>query len=472
VLRPARALVAALAVVVLALAAQSASAADRMWIGFHDDPVLRFGDDRQSELQAVRAANATIVRTLVEWRTVAPTRPRSAANPFDRAYRFDDLDELVRSTQAHGMEVLMTIWGTPKWANGNKGPAFLPRNMADFRNFARAVATRYNGRRAGYPFVRFYGIWNESNLGNFLAPQFDARGRVVSPKAYAKLAAAGYAGIKAGSPRALVAVGETSSNGRDRKVAGATDSTTPGTFARLLAQAAPRLKFDAWAQHPYPVPVSQGPAQRVRYPNVAFSTLGRFEKDLDKWFKRRNIPIWITEYGNETRPGEPKGVTEAQQARYAPQAIGLARKDPRVQMFVWFVFRDSKGSPWQSGVLRASGARKPAAARWAAAARAVDKLNDRVMVRGGTANPLLVVNVRDLCTNNLPGALVGVTTRTSQGTRPLGVTQTATTLALDCTVPVRVTGLRVVKGQTYRVEIDANTATTPAKRRVLTIVGT
>jgi hypothetical protein len=469
--RPVRALVAALAVTVLALAAGTASAAERMWIGFHDDPVLRFGDDRQAELAAVRRANATVVRTLVEWQYVAPKRPRNAANPFDPAYRFDDLDELIRTTQAHGMEMLLTIWGTPKWANGGKGPAYLPRNMADFRNFARAVATRYNGRRAGYPFVRFYGIWNESNLGNFLAPQFDARGRIVSPRAYAKLAAAGYAGIKAGSPRALVAIGETSSNGRDKKVKGATDSTTPGTFARLLAQAAPRLKFDAWAQHPYPVPVSQGPAQKVRYPNVAFSTLKRFEYDLDKWFKRKNIPIWITEYGNETKPGEPKGVTEAQQARYAPQAIALARKDARVHMFVWFVFRDSSGSPWQSGIYRTSGAPKPAAARWAAAARSVDKLNDKLTVRNGTRNPQLIVNVRDLCANNLPGALVGLTVRAYRGTVPLPVQQTATTLGLDCTVPVRVTGLQVAKGKTYRIEVEAGTASTPAKLRMLTIVG-
>ena len=469
---PALARAVVIAVSLVALVAGPASAAERMWIGFHDDPVLRYGADRQAELEAVRGANATIVRTLVEWRYVAPTRPRSATNPFDRAYRFDDLDELVRTTQARGMEVLMTIWGTPKWANGNKGPAYLPRNMADFRNFARAVATRYNGRRPGYPFVRFYGIWNESNLGNFLAPQFNSKGKIVSPAAYAKLAAAGYAGIKAGSPRALVAIGETSSNGKDKKVKGSTDSTTPGTFARLLAQAAPRLKFDAWAQHPYPVPVSQGPNQKVRYPNVAFSTLGRFEKDLDKWFRRKNIPIWITEYGNETKPGEPKGVTEAQQATYAPQAIANAKKDPRVAMFVWFVWRDSTGSPWQSGIYRTSGAPKPAAARWAAAARTVDKLNDKVTVRGGTANPLLVVNVRDLCTNNLPGSLVGVTTRRFQGTRPLGVVQSASTLALDCTVPVRVTGLTVAKGRTYRVEVDADTATTPAKRRTITIVGT
>ena len=461
----------AAAAAVLALAAGSASAEERMWIGFHDDPVLRYGDDRLAELDAVRASNATIVRTLVEWRSVAPKRPGSATNAFDPSYRFADLDEFVRNAQQRGMEVLMTIWGTPKWANGGKGPAYLPTKMADFQNFARALATRYNGRRAGYPFVRFYGIWNESNLGNFLAPQFNSKGKIVSPAAYAKLAAAGYAGLKAGSPRAQVAIGETSSNGKDKPKKGSTDSVTPGTFAKLLAQANKRLRFDAWAQHPYPVPVNQGPGQKVRYPNVAFSTLKQFEKDLDKWFGRKNIPIWITEYGNETKPGEPKGVTEAQQAAYVPQAIAFAKKDPRIPMFVWFVFRDSAGSPWQSGVYRTSGAAKPAAARWAAAARTTDRLNGKLTVKGGTANPLVNVNFRDMCTNNVAGAPVAVTSRTLRGAQVVQSAQASTVLAFDCTITIRLTGLAVAKGQTYRAEIDAGTASTPPKRRTITIVG-
>ena len=320
--------------------------------------------------------------------------------------------------------------------------------------------------------MRFYGIWNESNLGNFLAPQFNSKGKIVSPAAYAKLAAAGYAGIKAGSPKALVAIGETSSNGKDKPKKGSTDSTTPGTFAKLVAQANKKLKFDAWAQHPYPVPVNQGPAQKVRYPNVAFSTLKQFETDLDKWFGRKNIPIWITEYGNETKPGEPKGVTEAQQAAYVPQAIALAKKDPRIPMFIWFVFRDSSGSPWQSGVYRTSGAAKPAAARWAAAATTTDRLNGKLTVKGGTANPLVNVNFRDMCTNNVPGTAVGVVTASlprhaSRAVRP-GVDDHS---RIDCTITIRLTGLVVAKGQTYRAEIDANTASTPAKRRTITIVG-
>ena len=37
--------------------------------------------------------------------------------PVRRAYRFSDLDEFVRNAGLHGMEVMLTIWGTPKWAN-------------------------------------------------------------------------------------------------------------------------------------------------------------------------------------------------------------------------------------------------------------------------------------------------------------------------------------------------------------------
>ena len=234
--------------------------------------------------------------------------------------------------------------------------------MADFQNFAKAVASRYSGRTAGYPFVRFFGIWNESNLGLFLTPQFNSKGQIVSPAAYAKLAAAGYAGIKAGNSKALVAIGETSSNGRDKPKAGASDSVQPGTFAQLVAKANKNLKFDAWAQHPYPVPVNQKPTQKVQWPNVALTSLPQFETSLDTWFGRKNIPVWITEYGSETKPGEPHGVTESQQASYVTQAIDIAKKDKRVPMFIWFVMQDSTGSLWQSGIYRKTGGAKPVAA--------------------------------------------------------------------------------------------------------------
>lgn len=460
------------AILIAAVLVPVAASADRMWVGFHDDPVLRFDPNRQSEMDNAHSTNnASILRTLVTWADVAPTKPANAADPFDPAYRLSDLDEFVRNAQLRDTEVLITFWGTPKWANGNKGRNYLPTSMADFQNFAKAVASRYSGRTAGYPFVRFYGIWNESNLGLFLAPQFNSKGQIVSPAAYAKLAAAGYAGIKAGNAKALVAIGETSSNGRDKKKPGVSDAVSPGKFAELVAKANKKLKFDAWAQHPYPVPVNQKPTQKVRWPNVALTSFPQFETSLDKWFGRKNIPIWITEYGNETKPGEPKGVTDAQQAAYLPQAIAIAKKDKRVPMFIWFVMRDSAGSPWQSGIYRTTGSPKPAQSKFAAAAKPLNPANGKLSIKGGVKNPAVTVYLRAFCANNPVGAKVGLTSSTTLAGKLVANSQPQLTLGIDCTVSYRVTGLTVAKGKTYTVTVDANTAIGDAVRRTITIVG-
>lgn len=459
------------AVSVFVLLVPAARAADRMWVGFHDDPSLRFDAPRQAALDRAAANGATVVRTLVEWHRIAPSKPTSPADPFDPAYRFDDLDEFVRNAQVRSLEVLMTVWGTPGWANGNAKPNVLPANAADFGTFTRALAARYSGRYSGFPMVRFFGIWNESNLGLFLSPQFGAQGEVVSPAAYARLAAAGYAGIKGASPKALVAIGETSSNGRDKKVVGLSDTVRPGTFMKLVAAANPKLKFDAWAQHPYPVPVNQGPGQKVLYPNVAFSTLAQFGQELDAAFKRKDIPLWVTEYGNETKPGEPLGVSEAQQAAYIPEAFGYAKRDPRIAMFVWFVLQDSAGSPWQSGIYSKDGAPKPARPKFARAAAGLSPVHGKVMVKAGTTNPSVTVYLRYFCANNPIGSVVGVTVRTTLNGALVQEGLAATTLGADCTITATLAGLRVQKGKTYVATILANTLSTPDVPRTITIVG-
>jgi hypothetical protein len=72
--------------------------------------------------------------------------------------------------------------------------------------------------------------------------------------------------------------------------------------------------------------------------------------------------IWITEYGYQTRPPDRIfGVSFANQGRYLTQAYGIARRHPRIDMFLWFLLRDERRAEgWQSGLLTASGAKKPA----------------------------------------------------------------------------------------------------------------
>ena len=181
-----------------------------MYVGLQDELALRYGHDRQQMLDVAWHANATVIRAWIEWDKIAPTPPANPRDPFDPAYVTSDTDDLVRAAQMRGMEVLFTIWGTPAWANRGAGPSHAPARARDLEDFSYAIASRYSGRYAGLPFVRFYTVWNEPNLPAFLSPQYDARGRSVAPQAYARLYRAGYRGIKAASPLAQVALGDTS----------------------------------------------------------------------------------------------------------------------------------------------------------------------------------------------------------------------------------------------------------------------
>lgn len=428
-----------------------ASAAPRMPVGFQDDATFRWSSGAADAVARAGAAHASVIRTIADWRALAPHRPAVAADSFDPAYKFGDLDALVRNAQRHGIQVMITIWGSPRWANGGNGPNVAPTRPADLTEFGRAVADRYSGRHAGYPHVGRYSIWNEPNLEIFLTPQFDRKGAITSPRAYAALYRAGYAGVKNGNPTALVAIGETSNQGRDRPSPGAAaDSVAPGTFARLLALE-PGLKFDAYATHPYPTRPNSPPTAKVRWPNVTVSQLPRLEASLDRWFGRRNLPLWITEYAYQTKPGDPYGVTEAQQARYLSQVMSQLKADARVQMFIWFIFRDSERGLWQSGISGISGRPKLSFNVFASLARSV---RGQTLEISPGVRPTIRLPVPRLAFGSPTGSTIGVTYRVFQGTRLVAVGQPAPRLQTNQSVKF-VANFTPVRGQSYTIEMDA-----------------
>ena len=337
-----------------------AAAGPRLYVGLFDDQAFRWQASRHANLDVAQGDGASVIRTIVTWSEIAPRRPRRPADPFAREYRFNDLDDLVRSAAQRGIEVLLTIWGTPSWANGGAGANVAPTHPADLRDFAHALAARYSGSFAGFPPVRFFSIWNEPNSSLFLTPQFDSRGRPAAPRVYALLVRAAYAGIKQADPDALVAAGETAPRGHDRPVPGLHDSESPGNFARLVAAAAPHLPFDSWAHHPYPRTDRERPGAAQPWPNVGLGGLARFETELSRWFDRRGVELWLTEFAYRTNPRLPDASSYALQASYLRQAVALASADPAVGMFIWFGFRDQAGQPWQSGLLDQRGRAKPA----------------------------------------------------------------------------------------------------------------
>jgi hypothetical protein len=85
---------------------------------------------------------------------------------------FTTLDQCVELAQSRGVEILYTLGITPKWASArpNDGSAYgdgptaaEPKNLDDWRDYVRTVATRYKGK------IRYYEIWNEPNLKNFFS---------------------------------------------------------------------------------------------------------------------------------------------------------------------------------------------------------------------------------------------------------------------------------------------------------------
>jgi hypothetical protein len=450
----------ALALVLFAGLAFPASAlsAERMKIGFQDDVSFRWSSDSQEVLDRASATGASIIRATADWSAIAPRRPADATNGLDPSYRMNDLDDLVRGAQERGMDVLITIWGTPKWA----GPAHnkAPRNLADLQRFAKAVSDRYSGRHIGFPYVGRYSVWNEPNLGIFLSPQFNSKGQIVSPKTYARLFKAARAGIKAGNATAQVAIGDTSALGRDHKKKGVNDSVAPATFARLLAKYRSGLRFDAYAQHPYPIRPNLAPTSIARYPNVVLPLMPRFEKDLDKWFHRKNTPVWITEYGHETKPAERQGVSLSTQSKYTAKALDMVRKDKRVEMFIWFIFRDNSKSTWQSGFYTSSDSAKPALSTFTRLTKAYD--GDVVHVKT-SANPMVKVSLPRLAHFAATGSTVTVQFRVRSGGTQVDAGTRYARLSSQGAIQFPVT-FRPAAGKRYTVDVNAmdehgNTAT-------------
>jgi hypothetical protein len=137
-------------------------------------------------------------------------------------------------------------------------------------------------------------------------------------------------------------------------------------------------------------------------------------------------------------------------------------------MFVWFVFQDSTGSTWQSGLYRLDGTPKPAAATWSSSVAGLDERNGSVTAPVGTVDPVVTAYVREFCNNNPVGAAVGTTSRVYSGGKLVGVTQARLALGLDCTVRVQLP-VTVTKKRTYVATIDLNAIGGNTARRVITL---
>jgi hypothetical protein len=347
---------------------QPAKAAPGMLVGIFD-PNRPFDSPDQTFPMLVNL-RAQIIRVNLDWFNVAKTRPEHPIDPKDPAYNWDRYDELVRNADKSKIQVLFTIYGTPRWANGTKkGLNRAPRQMLFLKQFATAAAKRYSGtfKRTDdvvLPAVRKWLAWNEPNNPIFLAPQWAKKNKnrytPVAAKVYAGICAAVYSGVHSTNLRnEVVACGATDPRGNNAPKS-SRPSISPLAFLAAVKKFGLR-HFDVWAHHPYYGRPTETPTTKPKdRTSVTLANIGDLTKLLTKLYG--NKKLWITEYGYQTRPPDKAfGVTWIKQAQYLTKAYAVARKNPRITMMLWFLLRDEgRIGGWQSGFFTASGQKKPA----------------------------------------------------------------------------------------------------------------
>jgi hypothetical protein len=134
------------------------------------------------------------------------------------------------------------------------------------------------------------------------------------------------------------------------------------------------------------------------------------------------------------------------------QVIRQLKADPRVHMFIWFIFKDSKQSLWQSGLFNASGAAKSAYRTFSNLAPTV--AGDTFAIKAGRA-PSVTVAVPRLAAVTTPGTSLGVNYQVYSGSKLITVDQASPVLSTTASVTFTVNFLPTA-GTTYRVEMDVN----------------
>ena len=419
------------AILVLAAFPSFALASKTQESTFQDDPRLVYGDaaTQDATLDTLRAFGVDRIRVSVFWKVLAPAndsvqRPNiDATDPASyQAKVWARYDHLIQAAQARGIHVNLNITSpVPRWAATQSPRADLQEtfgpNAEEFGNFVRAVSTRYSGSYNGLPRVDYWSIWNEPNQAGWLTPQWSPDPRTskrqvdAAPSLYRELVRSAWQALAdTGHGTDTILIGETAPQGQGNrkglsqsidalkfvrlmycldknlnvlKGAEAQVRGCPGDIATFVADNPALFHASGYAHHPYALLTA--PDRRARRSDwVAIADLRKLSRELSRIYQRyrqrpqtrRGVPLYLTEYGYQTKPDPFVGgvVSFNRQAAWLNQAEYIAYKNPNVRAVNQFLLFDdaptagvnakkNPGLAWrtfQSGLQLLSGKRKPA----------------------------------------------------------------------------------------------------------------
>jgi hypothetical protein len=345
------------------LAPAGASASTHIQYGVQDDAWLLYGPEAPAtRIQILQRLGVDVVRLTLRWDAVVQSAPADPRNPDDPAYNWELYDSILQRLRAAHISVLISLWGTPEWANDGQAPNYLPSNATSLASFAYAASTKY-------PWITRWTIWNEPNVRLFLIPN--------SPKLYVtRLLNPAYRALKSANPQNLVAGGVTS----PRKTP---SGVSPIAWIRGMRAA--HALLDAYAQNPYPVRPGETPTSGGcwRCTEITLATLPKLITEVKRNFGSRTR-IWLTEYGyNSKPPSKWLGVSNTLQAKYVGEAALRAYLSPRVDMLIHFLVRDEPNAQrWTSGFYTSRGKVKPSFAAYALPLAQVSRRGSRTTFWG------------------------------------------------------------------------------------------
>ena len=359
----------------LAFMPAAAQAAPGVRYGLTDDAWLLHGPGTVEQRVAhLRELGVGIVRFTVRWDEVAPTKPTAPTSPTDGAYDWSGPDAVLDALRAVGIQPLVQLVGTPRWANGGKPANYAPTSPTSFRDFATAA-----GRHYGW--VKRWLIWNEPNQVRWLRPTTAAvyTTRLLNPA---------YKALHAAVPGARVGGGGTAPRGSIGGVS---------PIAWLRGMHAAHARLDAYAHNPYPLdPKRETPLKGgcTHCSTLTMATIGRLVSLVSASFP--SARIWLTEYGYQTNPPDRLlGVSPAHQAEYTSEGAYVAYRTPRVDLLIHFLYRDEPNvARFQSGLVSLGNKSKPALAAFELPLAETARSGGKVTLWGQARAPAASTTVR------------------------------------------------------------------------------
>jgi hypothetical protein len=349
----------ALALAVTALAAPTASAAQRDFVGITSDETFqRAGDFRTTNLRAMRQARVSLIRQVFDW-----ARIETAKGVYDLSY----LDEYVSAVAGQGISLMPVLTNAPDFykRSGSQRAAIRPRSNSDMANFAQALAERYGPSGTLWserPYlrkvpIRVWEVWNEPSLKVYWGPRPNAREYAAMLKTVGRA-------IKEVEPGAeIVTAGLPPSKLR---------SAVPlDRFLKQLYSAGAARYFDTLAINAY----ARNAAE--------LETLLRQVRKLMNGRGDRAAKIWITELGWGDKGPSHRFVVgrqgQAKRIRDSFKTVRKLRRSLKLRGLVYFGWRDGKPyaplfeDEWglHTGLLTVNGNRKPAYSAFVRGARSL-----------------------------------------------------------------------------------------------------